>query len=73
MSNVLAVPIVLTQPASPPPWLDEVAQRVDVYGRLDGHLAFSENDVQFANNSSRLAFMAEQRLPSGVSVLGQGE
>src|SRR5688572_8943425 len=73
MLNLLAVPVVLMQGASPPPWLDEAAQRVDVYGRLDGHLAFSDEDIEFANNSSRVGVMAEQPVRGGLSVLGQGE
>jgi len=80
MLNAFALPVVLMQAtANPPPgaggeqWLGEAAQRVDVYGRLDGHLAFSEEDVQFANNSSRVGVMAEQPVQGGLSVIGQGE
>src|SRR6187402_1583793 len=76
MLNLLALPVVLMQAASPvpdAPWLGELAQRVDVYGRLDGHLAFSEDDIRFANNSSRVGVKAEQSLYENVSVLGQGE
>ena len=60
-------------PAERPPWLDELAHRVDVYGRFSGHLAFTEDDVDVANNSSRFGIKAEQKLPNGFSVVGQGE
>lgn len=76
MLNLAAFPVVLMQAANPvptQPWLDELAQRVDVYGRLDGHLAFSEDDIRFANNSSRVGVKAEQSLGRNLSVLGQGE
>lgn len=70
MPNLVALPVVLMQLQTA---LGEVAQRVDVYGRLDGHLAFSEEDIRFANNSSRVGVMAEQSVRGGLSVLGQGE
>ncbi|HEY6725995.1 MAG TPA: porin [Polyangiaceae bacterium] len=74
MLNVLALPVLLMPGAAHAPrWLDEAAQRVDMYGRLDGHLAFSEQDIQFANNSSRVGVMVEQPVRGGLTVLGQGE
>src|SRR5688572_33466940 len=76
MPNLLAFPVVLMQAATPvpaAPWLGELAQRVDVNGRLDGHLAFSEDDIRFANNSSRVGVKAEHRIGESLSVLGQGE
>jgi len=75
------VPLALAQPTQSPPeaperapaWLGELATRVDVYGRLDGHLAFSEDDVSVNNNSSRVGVMAEQKVLGEIKVLGQGE
>ena len=43
-----------------PPWLAELAQRVDVYGRFDANLDFSGEDVHVANNGSRFGMKAEQ-------------
>ncbi|HWP09773.1 MAG TPA: porin [Polyangiaceae bacterium] len=73
------VPLILAQQSiqppstGAPPWLSELATRVDVYGRLDGHLAFSKDDVSVKNNSSRVGFMAEQKVLGEITVLGQGE
>lgn len=60
-------------PSERPPWLEELAHRVDVYGRFSGHLAVTAGDVDFANNGSRFGIKAEQRLEYGFSVIGQGE
>ena len=74
---IAMVPLALAQPIpeqpKAPPWLGELASRVDVYGRLDGHLAFSEDDVTVENNSSRVGVMAEQTVLGDVKVVGQGE
>jgi predicted porin len=51
----------------------ELAERVDVYGRFDGNLAFSKDGIDFANNSSRFGIKAEQELIAGFTALGQGE
>jgi predicted porin len=56
-----------------PRWFAELAQRVDVYGRFSGHLAFTNDGVDVANNGSRFGIKAEQKLPNGFSVIGQGE
>jgi predicted porin len=69
-------PSVETPKASPPvraPWLDELAHRVDLYGRFSGHLAFTDDGVDVANNGSRFGIKAEQKLSDGFSVIGQGE
>ncbi|HEV8548649.1 MAG TPA: porin [Polyangiaceae bacterium] len=77
--KVMMVPWVLAQqsPAPPPPasppWLRDLAMHVDVYGRLDGHVAFSSDDVSVKNNSSRVGVMAEQTVLGDIKVLGQGE
>ena len=76
---ILMVPLSTAgapEPAPPDkvrPWLDELAMRVDVYGRLDGHLAFSADDVSVKNNSSRFGIMAEQTVFGDIKVVGQGE
>lgn len=63
-----------SEPASKPaPWLEEVAHRVDVYGRFSGHLAFTHDGVDFANNGSRFGIKAEQRVTGDVAVFGRGE
>ncbi|HEY3497816.1 MAG TPA: porin, partial [Polyangiaceae bacterium] len=74
----LLVPLALTSAvrAAPPeraPWLEDIAQRVDLYGRLDGHLAVTGDDLRVENNSSRIGFMAQQSVFGGISVLGQAE
>src|SRR6188508_3200605 len=80
LSPIVMVPLALAQPnpevrpaAKTPPWLGELATRVDVYGRLDGHLAFSEDGVSVKNNSSRVGVMAEQTVIGDIKVFGQGE
>ncbi|HEX6764699.1 MAG TPA: porin, partial [Polyangiaceae bacterium] len=71
--------LAAAQPASAqaskehPAWLDELAQRVDVYGRFSGHLSFSNDGVDVANNGSRFGIKAEQPVSRVVSVFGQGE
>ena len=55
------------------PWLDELGHRVDLYGRFAGHLAFTSDGVDVANNGSRFGIKAEQKLSVDVSVIGQGE
>lgn len=67
--------VVETRPreTTSPTWLADVAQRVDVYGRLSGHLAFTGDSIDVANNGSRFGFKVSQRLPFGLSVIGQGE
>ena len=77
--NLLALPLALIPEvrgaAAPPdpPWLTELAQRVDVYGRFDANLDFSAEDVHVANNGSRFGIKAEQSIVGKVKVLGQGE
>jgi predicted porin len=46
---------------------------MDVYGRLDGHLAATKDDVKLTNNSSRIGFKVEQSVLGGLTVLGGGE
>jgi predicted porin len=60
-------------PPPDPPWLNEIAQRVDVYGRFDGYLAVTRESVEIHNNSSRFGIKAEQELIGGLFALGQGE
>ncbi|HEU5075691.1 MAG TPA: porin [Polyangiaceae bacterium] len=60
-------------PSERPLWLDELAHRVDLYGRFSGHLAFTDDDMYFANNGSRFGIKAEQRLENGFRLIGQGE
>src|SRR6186713_1458305 len=45
-----------TGPSADSSWPKNVAQSMDVYGRLDGQLAFTKDDVKIANNSSRIGF-----------------
>jgi predicted porin len=61
-----------TAPAAPP-WLREVTQRVDVYGRFDGNVTVTRDSVNVANNASRFGLRVEQMLPGGLTVLGRGE
>jgi predicted porin len=71
-----AVPPVAVPKASSParaPWLDELAHRVDLYGRFSGHLAFTDDGVDVANNGSRFGIKAEQKLSIDFSIIGQGE
>jgi predicted porin len=56
-----------------PPWLEGVAERVDIYGRLDGHLAFSRDGVRVENNSSRFGVKVEQPVLGWLTLLGGGE
>ena len=56
-----------------PPWLRQVAERVDLYGRFDGNIAFTKESLEVANNGSRFGIRAEQDLPGGLTVLGRGE
>jgi len=63
-------------PAAPDagvPWLKSVAHSMDVYGRIDGHLAFTADDVKVQNNSSRLGLMVQQAVLGGMTVLGGAE
>jgi predicted porin len=46
---------------------------MDVYGRLDGHLAFTRDDIQVKNNSSRFGFMVQQSVLGSLTVVGGGE
>lgn len=62
-----------TAPSADSSWLKNVAQGMDVYGRLDGQLAFTKDDVQVANNSSRIGFKVEQAVFDHLTVLGGGE
>src|SRR3954466_827506 len=77
--TLLALPLALTPEvrgaATPPdpPWMKELVQRVDLYGRLDANLAFSSEDVHVANNGSRFGINAQQSLVGKLVVLGQGE
>jgi predicted porin len=59
--------------STPPPWLAELAHRVDVYGRLQAHLAFSGDDVDLANAGSRFGFSIEQAITRDVAAFGLGE
>ncbi len=62
-----------TSPAAPANWLKSAAQSVDLYGRFDGHLAFTHDDVRVENNSSRLGVMVEQPVLGGLTLLAGGE
>ncbi len=75
---LLDLAVVSTAPQAPPPpvqprWLAEVTERVDVYGRFDGNLVFSRDNVDVANNGSRFGFNVSQKLPGGLTAIGQGE
>jgi predicted porin len=59
--------------AKAPTLADELAERVDLYGRFSGHLALTPEGVDIANNGSRFGIKAEQKLSNGFAVLGQGE
>jgi len=77
--KLLALPLALApqvRGAAAPadsPWLRELAQRVDLYGRFDANLALSREDVHVANNGSRFGIKAEQSIVGKLKVLGQGE
>ena len=79
MLNALVLQLALTQgveaapPAQDPAWLRSVAERFDFYGRLDGHLAFTHDDVRVENNSSRIGVMVEAPVLGSLTVLGGGE
>jgi predicted porin len=64
---------VKSGPAPEPTWLRELAARVDLYGRFDGHLALSEEGVEIANNSSRFGISAAQRILPELSLFARGE
>jgi predicted porin len=55
------------------PLVREVAERVDVYGRFDGNLAFDRDGVDLANNGSRFGIAVEQTLVGKIAVFGRGE
>jgi predicted porin len=77
MWTVLLAQVAVAPSAPPaeetPTVLQRLAQRVDVYGRFDGHLAVTRDDARVANNSSRLGVKAEQDVAGGLSVIAQGE
>ncbi|HKO49353.1 MAG TPA: porin [Polyangiaceae bacterium] len=77
MWKLLALPLALAPEVrgatAPAPWLSDLAQRVDVYGRLDANLALSREDVYVANNGSRFGIQAEQSIVGKLKVLGKGE
>jgi predicted porin len=75
MWTVLLAQVALAPSAPPPerPWVEQLAQRVDVYGRFDGHLAMTRENTRIANNSSRFGIKAEQTVIGDFSVVGQGE
>jgi predicted porin len=79
MLNALLLQLALTSGvATAPPvpdasWLGTVAQRFDLYGRLDGHLALTADDVRVENNGSRIGVMVEQPVFGSLTVLGGGE
>ncbi|HEX6272992.1 MAG TPA: porin [Polyangiaceae bacterium] len=56
-----------------PPWLRETSERVNVYGRFDGHLALSGDGVEMKNNGSRFGLTAEQDVWRGFVLFGRGE
>jgi predicted porin len=60
-------------PPAVPEWTREVVERVDLYGRFDGHVAASRDDVAVRNNGSRFGIRAEQALLYGISLFGHGE
>jgi predicted porin len=64
---------VAGRPPPEPAWLRELAARVDLYGRFDGHLAFSEAGVDVANNGSRFGLSAAQRIFPELSLFARGE
>lgn len=68
-----AAPAAAAPAVAEKPWAEKLAQRVDLYGRFDGHLAFNGDGANVANNSSRVGVKAEQDVVGGFSVLGQGE
>lgn len=51
----------------------KLAEHVDVYGRFDGNLGFSQDGIDFANNGSRFGTKAELVLGGNLAVFGQGE
>jgi predicted porin len=61
------------EPAPRASFVKDLAERVDVYGRFDGHLAFTHDDVRVENNSSRFGLRVEQPVLGALSVLGGGE
>jgi len=66
-----AVPTGAAAPGRP--WLRQLAERVDLYGRFDGNVTFTKETLEVANNGTRFGIRAEQDLPGGLTVLGRGE
>lgn len=80
MVAAFLLPLALAGQAAPatassakPSVVEEIAQRVDLYGRLDGNLTFSADDARVENNSSRIGVKVEQPVFGGIVLLGQGE
>ncbi len=73
VENAAQAPPPADAKGSPAPWVAEIAHRVDVYGRLQAHLAFSGDTVDLANAGSRFGFSIEQAITNDIAAFGLGE
>jgi predicted porin len=63
---------VVAESASPA-WVAELAHRVDVYGRLEGHFAFTDEGVDIQNGGSQFGLSIEQKITEKVAAFGLAE